>query len=181
MAGLLFGEVFFLPPRLLGLFLWLVAYTIIMYRYWRRSHFIWSTGRKYRIALKVTSVEKSAVWRARRWFAIGLLLTLFRAPLITAFLIDLPWLNQGVTRVYEREPLLSPHQWDLCGINDVSSLYVSPSGVYLTLGIQPLAYCPDGLNWGRPTRGWHHLYGNWWYCELTESDDLFWYPISINR
>ena len=153
-------------PRVLGLFLWLCTYAPIMYRYWRRSHRIWLTNRKYKIQMKISPTENAVIWRARRWFAIGLLLTLLNGAQIAAFLVDLPWLNYEARQLYEVEPIAAPHYWVWCGINPVTYLQVYPSGVYVYLGMGSFAYS-EGYPYDEDGGPWQHICGRWWYHKYT--------------
>jgi len=167
MIALLAAEAIVLMPMVLGLSLWLYAYSVTMYPYWRRVHLIQSVAKRYNENLPIAAAEHSMVWRARRWFGIGLLLTILQAPQIVTFLIELPWLNSTARRLYEVEPLDAPHRWHWCGVNPVWGLDVRPSGAYLILGVRRVAYCSE-----QPTDGrggiWHHLVARWWYFETME-------------
>src|SRR5580704_6545204 len=63
MLVLVIVEATVLLPQVLGLFLWLCAYSVIMYRYWRRTRHLYKMRRKYRIDLKPVRAENLVVWR----------------------------------------------------------------------------------------------------------------------
>jgi hypothetical protein len=139
-------ELFLLMPLSLSLFVWLCSFVLIMSRYWVRNFWFWSIRRKYP-EVRSFPAERSALWRARGWFGLGLLFTLLSVPQYVGLLVDLPWLNRAVHRVYEAEPLESPHQVRWCGLHAVRDLAVEPGGVYFKLGMRNATYAPEGLPW----------------------------------
>jgi hypothetical protein len=143
LAGL---ELLLLMPLPLSLFLWLCVFVSIMSRYWVRNFWFWRTRWRYG-GLSPMPTERLALWRARGWFGLGLLVTLLSVPQYVGLLVDLPWLNKAVHRVYEVEPLESPHHLSWCGLHPVSNLTVTPSGVYFEIGMRDAAYSPQGLPW----------------------------------
>jgi hypothetical protein len=166
---LLSAEAIFLPPLWLALCAWLLVFVAIGNSYYRLVIKRRSAIKRHHLPTLSIEGEPAMRWRARKWFAASLVLTLLSAPQFLIIAVELPWLNYKAQHMYEAEPLLAPHStWNWCVVHPVSNLSVQPSGVYFDLGLTSLSYS-DAPSYEFRRRNWQQLVGRWW----RESNDLF--------
>jgi hypothetical protein len=170
MILLVMVEAILWPPAWLALIAWLCIYCSIMVPVWSRDHTRRAAIKRYNIVDADKNDESAMLWRARRWLAVGLLLTLFDVPKVTAFAIEFPWISKNVHRLYEQEPAIGPHKWNWCGLQPISALQVDPTGVSFALGMSGFYYCGIPPQYGL-NGSWDHIYGRWWYWDPPEMDD----------
>jgi hypothetical protein len=87
-------------PLSLNLFLWLCIYVAIVFPYIVRSWIRRWYVAKHSVARSILRSDREAVWRARRWFAIGLSVVILHLPQSLGFAVAFPWMNHVAKYYY---------------------------------------------------------------------------------
>jgi hypothetical protein len=164
-VALLVLDAIVIPPLWIGLSVWfcLCVSGSVAYAF-RRSWFS-RISRRYKVAVRPPPAERPIVQRARRIWAIALILMLFSVPQILAVIIDLPWLIPSARKAYDAGPSQIPPNMGSCGLQSASDTDVQLSGVYFWLGMRRIAYCPEGHSDYLPEQSFH-IPGTYVYVDM---------------